>query len=567
MPQQDRAHWYSAFRQAQVNFCDLAGLCGPDTLFLALASLEKAKSLGHGTPSMSRMFSPKLCTLIFCIAVAGNASAATYYIAANGSDSNNGTSQTTPWAHLPGMASWAGSHTPAAGDTFILRGCDVWGNANFPITWTWSGSSANPITVDVDQTWYNTTNCPSGWNRPVFDAQSTAIQAPECTGGHINQFLSINSAMYATFRWVEARNFYWNTDQGNACWGTAGFIEATAADYITIDSWYIHEWTVGPAATDSDRLIGISNASPYCGNCMVTNTVIDNSDGNGNSGVGIQWSLTNSVVHDVVNAIKPWTQGTFGSNNIYNVRLSFDGATHPNVIETIYASGHGTGVFYFYNNLLHDITTGEGFQVGNPGETDYAWNNIWWNLQANTGGNTWDLPQSCSTGVTGLYAWNNTIVTQLPQAVNAGCGSWTNFYFQNNHAITSTGATLINGAVNATTQVIGNNVLVSSSNAASQGYTSSSAVVYSPQNQNCNGIPTNCPIGAGTNLTTLWPTGFTTDDTSYACSEQTVNGVVQSACPGRTSDTRPGNGSWDAGAYFYNASLPNPPTGLTAVVQ
>ncbi len=520
---------------------------------------------------MTRRLSPTLCTWILCIALAfiGNASATTYYVAANGLDSNSGTSKSTPWAHLPGMATWAGSYKPTAGDTLILRGCDVWGNANFPITWTWSGTSSNPITINVDQTWYNTATCPSGWNRPVFDAQSAAIQAPECTGGHINQFLSLNSAMYTTFNWIEARNFYWNTDQGNACWGTAGLIESTASDYITVDNWYIHAWTVGPSAMDSDRLIGIYNASPYCGNCMVANTVIDNSDGNGDSGVGIQWSLSSSVVHDVVNAIKPWTQGSFAGNNIYNVRLSFDGATHPNVIETVYASGHGTGVFYFYNNLLHDITTGEGFQVGNPGETDYAWNNIWWNLQANTGGNTWDLPQSCSTGVVGLYAWNNTIVTQLPQAVNAGCGSWTNFYFQNNHAITSNGATLISGSVNATTKSIGNNVLVSSSAAASQGYTSSTAIVYSPQSQNCNGISANCPIGAGVNLTSVWPSGFTTADTSYGCSEQTLNGVVQSVCPGRTSVNRPGNGSgnWDAGAYFYNSNLPSPPTGLTATVQ
>ncbi len=518
---------------------------------------------------MKRNFLPAILTVFFAVVFANTAVATTYYIAANGADSNSGTSKSSPWAHVPGMATWAGSHSPTAGDTFILRGCDVWGNANFPVIWSWSGTSSSPISVDVDRSWYNSANCGS-WNRPIFDAQNAAIQAPECTSGHVNQFLRFNSARYSTFKWIELRNFYWNSDQGSACWGSAGFLESNASDYITIDSWYIHHWTVGPSAKDSDRLIGIYNASPYCGNCVVTNTVIENTDGNGKSGVGIQWSLTNSVVHDVVNAIKPWTQGRFGNNNIYNIRLSFDGVTHPNVIETIYSAGHGTGVFYFYNNLLHDVSTGEGFQVGNPGETDYAWNNIWWNLSASTGGNTWNLPQSCSTGVVGLYAWNNTIVTQLPQAINAGCGSWTNFYFQNNHAITSSGATLINGSVNAATKVIGNNVLESASAAANQGYSLGSAAVYSPTTKNCNGISNNCAIGAGANLTSLWPAGFSTNDTTDACSQQSVSGVIQSVCPSRNSVTRPATAGvvWDAGAYFYGGgSAIAPPSSLTAVTQ
>ena len=91
---------------------------------------------------MSRLFPQALIAIILGIFLSANASATTYYVAANGSDSNNGTSKSTPWAHLPGMATWTGSQNPTAGDTFILRGCDTWNNANFPIKWSWSGSSA-----------------------------------------------------------------------------------------------------------------------------------------------------------------------------------------------------------------------------------------------------------------------------------------------------------------------------------------------------------------------------------------------------------------------------------------
>src|ERR1035441_2654484 len=89
--------------------------------------------------------------LVVAFGVLGNALAATtHYIAATGADSNNGTNKTTPWLHLPGMmtcSSACASYTPTAGDQFVLRGGDSWTNANFPITWTWSGSSGSPIYI------------------------------------------------------------------------------------------------------------------------------------------------------------------------------------------------------------------------------------------------------------------------------------------------------------------------------------------------------------------------------------------------------------------------------------
>ena len=52
-----------------------------------------------------------------------------YYISAAGSDANNGTSKSTPWAHVKGMPNCSGvcaSTTPVAGTGFILRGGDTW---------------------------------------------------------------------------------------------------------------------------------------------------------------------------------------------------------------------------------------------------------------------------------------------------------------------------------------------------------------------------------------------------------------------------------------------------------
>src|ERR1035437_10304250 len=52
-----------------------------------------------------------------------------YFISAAGADTNNGTSESTPWAHAPGMPKCTGtcaSTTPAAGEGFIFRGGDAW---------------------------------------------------------------------------------------------------------------------------------------------------------------------------------------------------------------------------------------------------------------------------------------------------------------------------------------------------------------------------------------------------------------------------------------------------------
>ena len=119
--------------------------------------------------------------LIFGSFLQAAASATTYYIDYTaGSDSNNGTSKTTPWQHMPGMASCTGtcaSTKPAAGDRLILKGGVTWPNSAFPIMWTWSGTSSAAIYVGVDSTWYSG----SSWTRPIFNAQGSNQQRAGAT--------------------------------------------------------------------------------------------------------------------------------------------------------------------------------------------------------------------------------------------------------------------------------------------------------------------------------------------------------------------------------------------------
>lgn len=213
---------------------------------------------------------------------AGSVSAATHYVATNGSDSNNGTSESTPWAHLPGMPTAtnnASSYTPGAGDTFVLRGCDIWYNANFPFVLNNGGSSGSPVTITVDQTWYNTANCPSAWNRPVFDAHTSSSsstgtemngsggQTSGCVSGNGNYFIVIN-ASYITIQWLELRNLYYANDAENSCYGQNGMWSINNADYVTVSYGYEHAWAMGPYSNsppvnDADEFVLI-DGSPAC---------------------------------------------------------------------------------------------------------------------------------------------------------------------------------------------------------------------------------------------------------------------------------------------------------------
>src|SRR5580700_2584232 len=524
---------------------------------------------------MSRIFPLGLLALIFSVGMTGRAIAATsgttYYIAANGADSNNGTSESTPWAHLPGMATWTGGHNPVAGDTFIQRGCDVWSNANFPILWTWSGASGNPITIDRDTTWYNTASC-SSWNRAVFNAGGSVMGGTECPDGsnnYHNFFLNI-AASNTYWGWIEAKGLYW----AGTC-SDGGLITIQSGQNHTFDHFYMHGWSANHStAIDIQGFVSYLGGSGACGSLSTTNCtwqygVFDNSDGDGNSGGGTQsFNSMFSIYKAMTNAIKPYSNGEIGGNLITGITYSFDGVTHENCIETIQAQGSNT--YYIHDNLITGNTECEGLQIGNGGEIDYVWNNIW--NSAGGGNNGPQVPQASPSG--SMYFWNNTVAGGWPYCIqNAGHGSafTGTFWAANNHCINSN-SSITDGTFTASTLKVSNNVGMTPATAKSQGYTSIETYMFSPLST-C-AAATCSTLGAGTDLTPFWPNGtspsggtFTTNDTNYACQEQTVDGVVQAVCPERPL-TNLRSSSWDAGAFQWGtSSLPAAPTGLSAVVQ
>ena len=162
--------------------------------------------------------------LFTLLCTAGLARAATFYIAATGSDAQAGTSKMSPWQHAPGMPSCTGTcgaYAPVPGDQFIFRGGDTWhfGNAaatpyvGGTWTWSWDGTAGSCDTSDdpnatrtgcvyvgVDQTWFSG----SGWTRPVMTGDNPASTTPvsSCAYGNVgssNQFLVVANNAFAWF--------------------------------------------------------------------------------------------------------------------------------------------------------------------------------------------------------------------------------------------------------------------------------------------------------------------------------------------------------------------------------
>jgi hypothetical protein len=467
----------------------------------------------------------------FCLLA--DAYAATYYIDySSGADGNNGTSQTTPWQHLPGMVGCSNNcsaHTPAGGDQFILKGGVTWPNAVFPIYWQWSGTSASPIYIGVSSNYYTG----ASWTRPVFNAGGAAIS------GSNNFFIRFASSSYSTMaNYVELDNiemtgFYWNNAPA---YGAGNYIVTTGATYITLNHLYLHGWTYGTSASgEIDIVLGYNQSYGNEGN-IFENGIISNSDNGGtynNSGQAfyVFGSVSNSSIHDCSNGILYYGPAVINNNVIYNI-IESKFASHPNFIESLGGPSSAFSV-YVYDNIFHD-GVGEAYYFGDSSyETDYVYNNLWYNLGEN-------VPEGENAAA--AYFWNNTIVAPAGQYCIHGDdkgGTYGTLVVANNHCITTASATWNAGspATTVTTLTQSNNLVQTPTAATAQGYTVSNQYVPTAGGGT---------IGAGLNLTSNVST-YSSTGLNYD--------LIGTA--------RPSSGAWGIGAYQYTSSSFSGPSGIT----
>jgi hypothetical protein len=500
--------------------------------------------------------------IVGCCFLSCAAFGTTRYIAANGSDANDGTAKIAggghgPWLHAPGMTGCTAScasFTPQAGDQIILRGGDTWHWSGTPsgLPWTFSasGSPANQIYVGVDQTWFSGTS----WTRPSLNGDNplSTSAVSNCNAHALapgEQFLNVTGA-YVTFD---------NLEFLGACWssGINGFPDPdyilSGRSHIFYTNLYFHGWT--HTATSNDRLICIEGNPGYDPGAdlgsYIENAVFDGTDSDARSAQAIYGSppdLHTSVVRRIAAGLVAGMSAVH--DNLFEyVGPSYDGTKHTNVIYST------SGPSLIYNNVIRHVPDSQTvvFQA-DPcnGGTDHYWNNV---IYDGPGSNTFNIASDdpcASSGTGSALMYNNTIQTPAGVCVAIGKGAggtpFVNVVIQNLHCINGSGSPLTDS----------NNLAQTNAQAMSQGYTASNGYA---------GTSSGSTTGSGINLSGLCLGSLATlcSDTTFGVSYDAVKHVVTGA--GRSQVAR--LGSWDSGAFQHNggAAPPLPPTSFMAIAK
>lgn len=535
-----------------------------------------------------------------------------FFIAANGSDSNSGASESSPWLHAPGMANCAAicaSTTIAGGKGFIFRGGDTWhfgnsgalpfagvvNNCDFNASKSAGlclaskhGSSGNPIYYGVDPGWFSG----SSWTHPILTSDNPLTPKPgafrdsvaSCTYqvGKDNTLVSLESSSWIVLDGLELTGLCSKTLNGAG--GDVYVVENGGANN-TYEHLYIHGWTHIPFAC--------SGGTGYCFNLRAfqgsqnagdlhLQNVIDGSD----SDPGGLGAVFGGAYHYSGNVFRYTAQIVVNNMHLWHDNLfehwfaPGDGNAHGNVYEE---SGEVAGTNAFYNNVMRHLCTDSGTGTtcnGDPliwpepsvGTTDYLFNNVVYDVNPNL--EYLNIGQNGNVGNQGPL----TIFNNLFQVNSGGAGTiWgcsaSGFAFPftaaNNHYITDAStpySSTCSGQGKFVTELV-----MSNATAAADGYTTAQTFAYSPTS---GSAPT---VGTGTNEQSLCAalssaglsdaTAACQSDTHYACNFSSSAHTV--SCPSRVAVAQPISAAWDRGPYRMNSavSIPEPPSNLTAVVQ
>src|SRR5271156_2539010 len=568
---------------------------------------------------MNRLIRLALLMLTVSTLTAGIASATTYYIAANGSDSNNGTATTTPWLHAPGMpncSATCAAASPNPGDQTIFRGGDTWhwGNSSASPyvsgtwSWGWSGSSGNPIYVGVNQSWYSG----SSWVRPVITGDNPASGfVSSCT--HDNSSLPFYIQVSNGTTYVTIDNFEFT----GSCWSSGGgpqgiYLASTSVQHITIQNNYFHGWSTVDSTTDGIYAVRGSGAGNADYNVFAGN-VVDGSDsafaagGSSHchypgysstpcySGGGIyqaMYDIHGNVFRHLSDAAVTTNTVLYHDNFVTDLRVTYQSeGQHTNCInEDANVAGMNN---YFYNNIITKINATECMFLAVPeGQTLYFFNNVMYdddNYGMDVAPTNCVILNSTNNGSSTAYFVNNTFDYGNGQAGTTGTGgcqisggagdlppitsNWSGtVYFENNHFISydavHASPTIANAVTACNTGActftdLGGNLFQTEAVANAQGYV--------PGNNYAPTASSNATVGKGTSLANSCGT-FSSDKelcggTSDGANEQAADGGQTAVFPAIPMIAR--TSPWDTGAYQFGAAAgaPTPPTGLSAVVQ
>lgn len=493
-----------------------------------------------------------------------------YFVSqSTGSDSNNGTTEGTPFANAPGMRSCTSncaSASIAAGTGIILMGGDVWPNTEFGWTWTHSGTSSHPNYIGVDLTWFNATNCGASWCRPVFSASGGAVSS--------SYYIFLNNG--STAIWTTVDNIEetgWNCSNNGS--GTMNGMISPDAEY---ENMYVHGWSYTfPNSSCQVFAFGAntSNGASQVANSWVHNSVVDGTDQSPSAAshslipVGCVLHMakfTNNVCNTVYNVNGLFTE--IGGNLFENFYPGNSG-DHCNMTNMQGIFSGSTG--YAHDNVYTGMQCSGGLILWLSGNTCsstaiyYAWNNVIYNVSAGSTQliTTYTHPaQGTSCGMT--FAWNNTGQGSGKTLYGNGEASpRAQVYTANNHLIDASLST--NTGIDMFDE--GNELSQTSAQANANTtphfdqYNSSQTYAYSPV------ASTNSTVTAGQQVTGAGINTWCTNNNpfGYSCPTPTFTGALANGTNDTTYATEGANHtvvmrtvnargtSWDIGAYQFVA--------------
>jgi hypothetical protein len=511
-----------------------------------------------------------------------------YFVAASGSDSNNGTSESTAWLHAPGMPSCANSCLTIEnkglnpGNGIILRGGDTWhfGNSSatpytggaWDISAWWGtagsncqyeGSQTACIYYGVDKNWYSG----AAWGRPLLTGDnptSTSLMA-SCAyriaanpdGGPPSTNVLVVTAPQSILDNFELTGV---CSQNSS--PTSG-VDDTYIEYFGtgtngtgmqfLENLYIHGWT----ATTSAGQGGSNQPGTLVGggaNGLQTldHVVIDGIDSNPGS-----WSwatfpsfyhMRDSIVRYTNQGVGQWCHDVHDNVFEHFYNHNPNAGSHTNVLECNDDSD-GTAANQpqdtpnvFYNNVVrHDdasfIGSGQVHLWFCP-ETvpEYWFNNTIYDI---VNSNAWDYagpPTYSCSGTGGQFMFNNTLV-DITQPCSVPTVNHGGQYLTvlNEHLINAaydSGSTACNGQGNSS------NVSMSDATATSQGYTTGASGTAQTGNTCANDSTTPCRPSASTNSTVNAGGNHQAYCTALAgvTSEYAIGTEAASACKYGTTD-------------------------------
>jgi hypothetical protein len=534
-----------------------------------------------------------------------------YYIAANGSDSNSGTSEASPWQHAPGMPNCASGSTchitPVAGEGFIFRGGDTWHyftgspQVGLPSGWPtgasayawdfhWSGNSSAEIYIGVDQSWSASTP----WTRPVFTNDNPKSTSPVASckfpQGNLDD-VAITSSIFVQFDNFEFTGMCWNDRISST--NAHNFIQqfgqgpSYLTSFRTFSNLYIHGWThvaFNPAqcAAGSFALgvtcngpIGI-NGDTHNGEqgTLIVFMVCDGTDSDDLSFgcvAGDGYDVEENVFRHIGGTQILDNCHTLHDNLFEYINNSPDNATHSDMWFCIgeYALDN-----HYYNNLIRYVGTTYNqplstiLWLNGPGTgfTDYVFNNVGHDVNCAGNCNNFDFQHPGTSYLIYNNTWESMNNTSIWKQQNIPTGAST-FTSKNNHYITNNGSGCaavfeLASSVNGGNTSCSGDIFQTIAAANAQGYTSAND--YAPT---ASATATVGKVANESALSGTFGPAFL-QSTSNGCGYNTANHTV--VCPAVTVGTRLSSGNWDAGAYISgasNANQPPAPVNLTATVN